>query len=369
MKPGRLALALPLGGVILLIAFSALTGWSRLPLLLTAPTLLALRWRRAGLILLGLLLLLEQGARVHLIGAASLSYSKIHSLQPLGVDLYFQRSRLPGVVYEFKPDAVGSAFMAPFRTNSAGLVDGEYASRKPPGVYRVAMLGGSFVQGLGVAPGEAFHAVMERQLAARAGGSRVEFINFGVGGFDPSQALATLEQRALAYDPDLVLFCFPMKEFRSPGWYRTPFTLQSQQYPFFDSFLVEGVVRLLSGEDNPMEPDEEVISPKESARRLEGVFKRLAQVNASGKTRVVVPILVEAFTFGDGLVRKLIADNGLRALVLAPPLKERLLDEELTIMRGDEHPDARGHALLADALIKELQRMGLLGEQAPASAR
>ena len=93
------------------------------------------------------------------------------------------------------------------RINSEGLRDGEHEKAKPPGTFRVAVLGDSYAEALQVGQEDAFWSVMEKRLATCGpfAGRRVEVINFGVSGYGTAQELITLREKVLAYSPDVVL--------------------------------------------------------------------------------------------------------------------------------------------------------------------
>jgi len=153
-----------------------------------------------------LFLLLELSARVYLFGLAGLVPSRIDSVHGLPQTGFTRPSRHRAIGFELKPDVSGYFKLASFRTNSQGLRDREYPLRKPEKAFRVAVAGASFALPAGVEIEDAFHSLLEERLSRRLAPTRYEFINFAVGMYRPSQALATLELRALAYDPDLVLF-------------------------------------------------------------------------------------------------------------------------------------------------------------------
>lgn len=76
---------------------------------------------------------------------------------------------------------------------------------KPAGTYRVAVLGDSFVYGLGVRAGRTIPASMERSL--RAGSSvPIEVLNFGMPAAQLVNTAAQLEHFALEWSPDLVVY-------------------------------------------------------------------------------------------------------------------------------------------------------------------
>jgi hypothetical protein len=90
--------------------------------------------------------------------------------------------------------------------NSFGLRDSEHPLQKPPGVFRIAILGDSYVEGLQVPLDSVFSKVLERTLRDR--GYDCETLNFGVSGYGPDQELVLLKKYALQFDPDLVILSF-----------------------------------------------------------------------------------------------------------------------------------------------------------------
>ena len=94
------------------------------------------------------------------------------------------------------------------RINSDGLRDREHARAKPPGAFRIAILGDSYAEALQVAQEAAFWEVMEQSLQRGCGafaGRDIEAINFGVSGYGTAQELITLRKKVWDYAPDLVL--------------------------------------------------------------------------------------------------------------------------------------------------------------------
>jgi hypothetical protein len=78
---------------------------------------------------------------------------------------------------------------------------------KPPGTFRVAILGDSYAEAIQVPYEQTFSAVAERRLAGCPAlkGKRVEVLDFGVDGYGTAQELVTLRDHALGYSPDAVV--------------------------------------------------------------------------------------------------------------------------------------------------------------------
>jgi lysophospholipase L1-like esterase len=86
------------------------------------------------------------------------------------------------------------------KTNSLAMIDKERTLAKPAGSKRIAMLGDSFIAGLGVKPEDRVNQVMEKLLP-----SGWEALNFGVPGFGTTQELILLRERVLGFSPDVVV--------------------------------------------------------------------------------------------------------------------------------------------------------------------
>lgn len=87
----------------------------------------------------------------------------------------------------------------PYRINSLGLRDDETSYAKPPGSYRIALLGDSRTFGFGVPIEQHFSRLLEGYF------ERLEVINMGISGFGVDQELLLLREEGFRYDPDLVI--------------------------------------------------------------------------------------------------------------------------------------------------------------------
>jgi hypothetical protein len=94
--------------------------------------------------------------------------------------------------------------------NREGFRDREHPLVKPPGSFRIALLGDSFTEALQVRFEESFGAVLEHELARCPGfrGRNVEVFNFGVSNYGTAQEWLTLRDQVWAVEPDLVLLAF-----------------------------------------------------------------------------------------------------------------------------------------------------------------
>ncbi len=89
-------------------------------------------------------------------------------------------------------------------TNSKGIRYTEIPLKKDASKeFRVAVIGDSFTEGLGVEAEDTFSARLEKKFSGSS--KQVRFINFGLIGAGPAEEARLLQFRALQYEPDLVL--------------------------------------------------------------------------------------------------------------------------------------------------------------------
>jgi hypothetical protein len=361
------------------------------------------RWRTGARILVAaavLALLLELTVRVHLFGVAGLLPARINSVHGLPQTGFTRPSAYPGVGFELRPDLDGYFKLAAFRTSSQGLRDREYAIAKPDGVFRVAVIGSSFALPAGVAIEDAFHSRLESRLTRERAPQRFEFINFAVGMHNPRQGLAMLEQRALAYHPDLVLFTSTQLSAplllpassrpvaaASPAPKRPVF---QKSYPILQSFLARLVEQRLGfGPETPelqvgllegwfmnalerVRPTPPHARPPRAAdaRRPRPPAHSVLHALAALRDETGIPVLVVRLAFDpdgasdeearvDAAVEALAAKLGLPHLDTRAAFAGRSPHDHW-IYPLDPHPNAAAHGIFADVIAGFLASSGLL---------
>jgi hypothetical protein len=99
-------------------------------------------------------------------------------------------------------------FVVPVQINHHGLRDVERDYAKAPGVFRVLIIGDSFVEAMHVPLEATFPRVLERQLNGGANGRRIEVLAAGVSGYGTASELLYFEREGKRYHPDLVVLAF-----------------------------------------------------------------------------------------------------------------------------------------------------------------
>jgi lysophospholipase L1-like esterase len=112
--------------------------------------------------------------------------------------------------FVLKPNFRAELRGARWSTNAFGMRDAPYSRVKPAGTIRIAFIGDSIGAGWGVDDGHGFEPSLERALDARsraAGGPRVEILNFAVPGHAPGQRWEDFTRAGgWSMEPDVVFY-------------------------------------------------------------------------------------------------------------------------------------------------------------------
>jgi hypothetical protein len=131
----------------------------------------------------------------------------------------------PGVGIKLMPDQEGmmtlgafGEFPAPYRINNAGWNSiHDYQSDKPDGTLRIAVIGDSFIEALGVELEESLPAIAEQKLNASEVCSpfdKIEVYSFGYSGIPMSQYVSIMRHVKDRYSPDAyIIHVFPVNDF------------------------------------------------------------------------------------------------------------------------------------------------------------
>jgi lysophospholipase L1-like esterase len=283
------------------------------------------------------------------------------------VALVHRASDDPVLVYELTPGAASERDGIPIRINSDGFRDDPFPGPRQPGEFRVVVVGDSVTAGHSVPMDEAFAQLLEQRLAARppVGASKATVLNLGVFGYATRQELRLLETRGLAYEPDLVILAYHLNDpdVADAG--------QSRHFRHPPSRLVDELQRV--GRALRLRRDEREYHHRiheDNADEIAGDLGRLGALSRESGVPVLLAVLplfdwdtAERYAWRDlhGALAALAAGNGLAFLDLAPRLTALPVD---AVGENIWHPNARGHALIADALFQWIQAHGAVRRRA-----
>jgi lysophospholipase L1-like esterase len=110
--------------------------------------------------------------------------------------------------FRLKPNQSAYTADKAFRTNSMGIRGPERTWRKPPGVRRILILGDSIAFGYGVRYEDTFANRLENLLNQSKGRYQYEVINAGVPSYNTTQEVTYFLEEGILFEPDLVVLAF-----------------------------------------------------------------------------------------------------------------------------------------------------------------
>jgi lysophospholipase L1-like esterase len=269
----------------------------------------------------------------------------------------------PLIGHEHRPNGRAHLMGVDVAINSKGLRDREIPYARTPGTLRILMLGDSFTEGWGVALDDTFAKRLERLFAAK--GVKAEVINAGVGNYNTVMEVNSFLDEGRKYDPDIVVlnFTFNDAEPVPPHPTENPLLRLCEACVYLagraDTLIRETTLRAdwkdyylgLYADDAP------------GWRAAKAALAQLADYARAHHEKLLVASLPELHQLDPyplqsitDLVQQAARDNGadfvdvLPALKAEPPL-------QLWVSPTDPHPNARAHALIADALFRKLTAM------------
>ncbi|MBI3312605.1 MAG: SGNH/GDSL hydrolase family protein [Candidatus Omnitrophica bacterium] len=314
----------------------------------------------------------EMSYRVYLFGPSSLLPHIMNSIHPIDSKLL---EPVPGErVWQLKPNLDIYFKKVKVKTNSQGLFDQEYSIDKDPNTFRVAVVGDSFTMPDGVEIEKAFHSLLETRLNQESTGEKYEFINFAAAMYSFRQYVAVINERALAYKPDMILIGFCSENDYRPypeKLYREIYKPRSTTRPFTYLYTVEKITGILKGRIKS--PDYAKKAERQSRntatgpkpkRYMKEMFSRLERISRENKIPIVVVNLQTWPTPENltGYLEELALTHGIYFVDLSF-LLPREKTRQYQIYRADGHPNAKAHKIFADALYQYLKNKQLITQK------
>jgi hypothetical protein len=265
-------------------------------------------------------------------------------------DIYLRRL-LPNISIEWNGKK--------FSTNSFGMRDKAYTKLKPANTWRIALLGGSYEMGSGVADDEVFEAVTENKLNAETKGKKWEILNFGCGGYHIIQQAKLMEEKVMQYQPDeIILVSHSRDKERFLGFMAELIrSAVDVEYDFLKKIKEKsGVKQYMS-----QEQIEKRLMPY-TDEIFDWCYKRIAKkANENGVkiTWLFLPATNDfKFAADRDQLKKLAESFHFKIIDLSSAWSDAGITEknrlEIAISADDPHPNARGHRIIANALAKAI---------------
>lgn len=257
---------------------------------------------------------------------------------------------------ELIPSFVSTTKYGTVTINRWGMRDKDYAPARPVDTLRAAVLGASSVMGWGVGDGETFEALLEDRLNSEPVSSafkHVELMNFGIPGYQPPAQLATFE-RALDLQPNAVVFVATGREISRSADYLAEVVHKRLPIPYPELAAIVEQAGAHAGMDEAVAL--KLLQPH-GAEILRTVYGLIAQRSIEKGIR---PVWIFLPQVRDGSWQeetpetvRIATEAGFAVINLADVYQGH--DKAtLRLAEWDDHPNALGHRLVADALYRAL---------------
>ena len=260
----------------------------------------------------------------------------------------------------------------PFETNRWGMRDRDYEMAKPVGTTRLAVLGSSITMGWNVPKELSFEALLEKELGSGGKGGKVEVLNFAVNGYSIVSLAEQMDAEVVRFRPDAAVVVSHPED---PG--RAVFMLAKSLeagYKPTDGYLRQVLAKAGVSAADPRNRIERKLSPF----KMDLTRWAYESIAASCKKNRIEPWLVLL----PGVLQRSTGDLDLQLVAMAKaagfeviPLHEVYSSEpnrdQLAVAPWDAHPNAKGHRLVASALLSWIRDRGVLqfGNSAPSDQR
>jgi len=246
---------------------------------------------------------------------------------------------------------------------------------KPPGVYRIIVLGDSIAAGLRLQKVErTFPPILENTL--RQAGVKAEVISLAVSGYNTQQEVETLKDKGLRYRPDLVLVAYSLtdrerldgdilktlleaeRQKGGSAQHANPYLLHSALYRFLHFRVLPPRPAAASSTADPELQKQIDLISGDTVDEYFGELSRLSKENGFQVVIAVFPRLVHnfhAYRYADqhAYVAGLSAKYGFHHLDLLEPFercREATPNKPLGV--DSYHPAPLGHRCAAEAMAR-----------------
>jgi len=264
------------------------------------------------------------------------------------------------MIFEVMPSRVFNYYRTKVTTNRWGMRDREYDLAKPPGTIRIGLFGESHTFGNGVPDHLIYKQLVEdriNELDLLASGQRVQMMNFSTPGYGPIFKFAYLETKGFRFDLDAVVQTAVSNEKEWAVKNLTGAVIEGTPIPY--PFLTEIVAK--AGVNKDMTPP--VINHRLGPYRDDLIRWVYAQLADACRRHGVRPYLLflpkPEYDLGREQAFKELAQiaesNGIGVLDISHAYDGERDLHSMWVAPWDNHPNVRGHQLLADEFLRVVQ--------------
>jgi len=274
-------------------------------------------------------------------------------------------SENPSMSHEHIPGASAHLMGVDVRINSQGLRGKEYPVTKPPGTFRILVLGDSMTFGWGVPEEDTYPARLEASLnqshtAARC--KRFEVLNSGVGNYNSVQEITYFKELGKDWHPDLVILSFFINDAEpTPKPIRQSIANYSQLYVFLAG-QHDRMTRITGVRPKWLDYYHSLYAPDAPGwKACQEAIAELASLRDKYQFKLVIAVIPELHQLGKNYpfraehdeVRKLAERANVPVWDLLP-MFDGVEESSLWVTPEDTHANSKGNELLAQGILQQL---------------
>ena len=277
------------------------------------------------------------------------------------------RAADPEMAHQHRPNSRAFLLGADVQINSLGLRNPEITTNKPPATYRIVVLGDSTTFGWGVHTEKAYPLLLEQSFNANppsAQWKNYEVINTGIGNYNTAQEVASLKDKWLALDPDMILIGWYINDAEpTPRPSRNWIAYHSYGYVWLSSQF-DGLLRNVGANKTYKEYYNGLYADEQPGwKKSQAAFAELAQICRSRNIPLKIVLIPELHTLSgndefkhiEDLIRGVGAANNVEVINLMDAFPASGDPKQFWASPEDAHPNDQANELMAakiDAMLR-----------------
>jgi len=264
--------------------------------------------------------------------------------------------------------------------NKDNMRDRDFTIEKPENTVRIVGLGDSYTFGSGIKNiNDTYLKILEKRLNFIDNGRKYEVLNFGIPGKDTKDELEMLKEKALKYDPDIIMIGYVVNDFKNvdsnlrlPKKHLTiiPFIGFWLGNIFYSYALFEiKMNRAIENLGLKMPTTEITLKEFESEANKEYNKKLFKDIAALAKEKdikvalVVFPVIYNLDNYPFFQINEFIKEVGMENNFYIIDILETYKgyeESELIVNKYDLHPNELGHKLIAQTILEKFIKDGVI---------
>ena len=224
---------------------------------------------------------------------------------------------------------------------------------KPPTTIRIALVGSSIVMGYGVSDNEVFGRVLETRLNNERSDHihRFEVLNFGVGKQWAPHRMMSIQRKVVRFEPDAIYYFAHQDEFKELASHPAQLIAQGLELPSQHFKEIANKAEITRG----MAPGAILSRLQRYETELLGAVYRTIVDECRSRKIVPVWIYLPIPSAEVDITKAKLIPIAVNAGFIVCDLTDWAKERQGLFPTAEHHPNAEGHQLIADALMRMVQ--------------